>query len=222
LFLSQNQGIICDKMVMKKQIYSIDSKVLSRIYGHRGGWVFTPGVFRDLGNRTAVAAALKRHKQTGLIRQLARGLYDYPRSDPSLGVLTPKTDDIANALRDRDGTRLQPSGAHAANLLGLSEQVPVRVVYLTDGPSRQVQLGRRRIVLQHTTPRNMATAGKVSGLVIQALRWIGQRHTDERKVLSTLRRRLSDADKKQLLTDLRYAPAWIADIMRKVAQPPSR
>ena len=207
---------------MKKQIYSIDSKVLSRIYGHRGGWVFTPGVFRDLGNRTAVAAALKRHKQTGLIRQLARGLYDYPRSDPSLGVLTPKTDDIANALRDRDGTRLQPSGAHAANLLGLSEQVPVRVVYLTDGPSRQVQLGRRRIVLQHTTPRNMATAGKVSGLVIQALRWIGQRHTDERKVLSTLRRRLSDADKKQLLADLRYAPAWIADIMRKVAQPPSR
>ena len=207
---------------MKKQIYSIDSKVLSRIYGHRGGWVFTPGVFRDLGNRTAVAAALKRHKQTGLIRQLARGLYDYPRSDPSLGVLTPKTDDIANALRDRDGTRLQSSGAHAANLLGLSEQVPVRVVYLTDGPSRQVQLGRRRIVLQHTTPRNMATAGKVSGLVIQALRWIGQRHTDERKVLSTLRRRLSDADKKQLLTDLRYAPAWIADIMRKVAQPPAR
>ena len=220
--MSQKQGIICDKMVMKKQIYSIDSKVLSRIYGHRGGWVFTPGVFRDLGNRTAVAAALKRHKQTGLIRQLARGLYDYPRSDPSLGVLTPKTDDIANALRDRDGTRLQSSGAHAANLLGLSEQVPVRVVYLTDGPSRQVQLGRRRIVLQHTTPRNMATAGKVSGLVIQALRWIGQRHTDERKVLSTLRRRLSDADKKQLLTDLRYAPAWIADIMRKVAQPPAR
>ena len=207
---------------MRKQLYSIDSKVLSRIYGPRGGWVFTPGVFRDLGNRTAVAAALKRHKQTGLIRQLARGLYDYPRSDPSLGVLTPKTDDIANALRDRDGTRLQPSGAHAANLLGLSEQVPVRVVYLTDGPSRQVQLGRRRIVLQHTTPRNMATAGKVSGLVIQALRWIGQRHTDERKVLSTLRRRLSDADKKQLLTDLRYAPAWIADIMRKVAQPPAR
>ena len=220
--MSQKQGIICDKMVMKKQINSIASKVLSRIYGHRGGWVFTPGAFLDLGNRTAVAAALKRHKQTGLIRQLARGLYDYPRSDPSLGVLTPKTDDIANALRDRNGTRLQPSGAHAANLLGLSEQVPVRVVYLTDGPSRQVRLSKRRIVLKRTTPRNMATAGKVSGLVIQALRWIGQRHTDERKVLSILRRRLSDSDKKQLLKDLRYAPAWIADIMRKVAQPLAR
>lgn len=207
---------------MKKQIYSINSKVLNRIYGHRGGWVFTPRDFFDLGNRTAIAAALKRHKQKGIIRQLARGLYDYPRSDPSLGVLTPQTDDIANALRDRDGARLQPSGAHAANLLGLSEQVPVRVVYLTDGPSKQVRLGRRRIVLQHTTPRNMATAGKVSGLVIQALRWIGQRHTDERKVLSVLRRRLSDSDKKQLLKDLRYAPAWIGNIMRKVAHPPER
>ena len=90
---------------MKKQIHSVDSKVLSRIYGHKGGWVFTPADFRDLGTRTAVAAALKRHKQTRLIRQLARGLYDYPRSDPSLGVLAPKTDDIANALCERDGTR---------------------------------------------------------------------------------------------------------------------
>lgn len=182
------------------------------------GYVFTPGDFLDLGSRAAVDKVLSRSCQAGTIRKLARGLYDYPRSDPRLGLLSPSTDDIAKALRDRDSTRLQPSGGHAANILGLSDQVPVRVVYLTDGPSRQVQLGKRRIVLKRTTPRNMATTGTISGLVIQALRWVGQRHVDD-KTIEILRRRLSDSDKQRLLKDLRYAPAWIAGIMRKVSQP---
>ena len=100
---------------------------------------------------------------------------------------------------------------------GLSDQVPVRTVFLTDGRSRNVRLGKRQIVLKNTTPRHMATAGRVSGTVIQALRWLGQRHVDDRTV-AILRRRLSDSDKRQLLKDLRYAPTWIAEIMRKVAQ----
>lgn len=202
---------------MGKHSQSIDKHILSRIYGKGRGCVFTPADFLDLGTRSAVDKVLSRNAKTGSIRKLARGLYDYPRSDPRLGVLSPSTDDIAKALRARDSTRLQPSGGHAANLLGLSDQVPVRVVYLTDGPARQVQLGKRRIVLKRTTPRNMVVAGTASGLVIQALRWIGQRHVDEQKVVSTLRRRLSDTDRQQLLKDLRYAPAWIAEIMRKVA-----
>lgn len=203
---------------MGKHTQSIDANTLSRIQRRGRGYVFTPGDFLDLGSRDAVDKALSRSCRAGTIRKLARGLYDYPRSDPRLGLLSPSTDDIAKALRDRDSTRLQPSGGHAANLLGLSDQVPVRVVYLTDGPGRQVQLGKRRIVLKRTTPRNMATAGTVSGLVIQALRWIGQRHVDD-KTVDILRRRLSDSDKQRLLQDLRYAPAWIAGIMRKVAKP---
>ncbi len=90
-------------------------------------------------------------------------------------------------------------------------------VFLTDGPSRKVQLGRRQIVLKQTTPRQMATAGRVSGTVIQALRWLGRQNVDGR-VVATLRRNLSDADKKQLLEDLRYAPAWVADVMREIGQ----
>jgi hypothetical protein len=91
----------------------------------------------------------------------------------------------------------------------------VRLTFLTDGRSRRVQLGRQQIILKHTTPRQMATAGRISGTVIQALRWLGQDHVDGR-VVATLRRRLSDADKRQLQQDLRYAPTWVADIMRSV------
>jgi len=192
------------------------NKVISRIYGAGRGSVFSPSDFSDLGSRTAVATALKRHKQAGTIRQVARGLYDYPRKDPQFGLLSPSSDTVAKALAGRDAVRLQASGAYAANLLGLSDQVPMKIIYLTSGRSRSVQFGQQQIILRHTTTKNMATVGRTSGLVIQALRYLGRRHVDD-QVLSTLRRRLSAADRKTILKDLRYAPAWVADILRKLA-----
>ena len=195
---------------------SIDSKILSRIYGRGKGSVVTPGAFLDLGSRQAVDLVLHRLAKKGTLRRLARGLYDYPRTDPDLGLLSPTTDAIVKALKGRDKILLQPSGGYAANLLGLSDQVPMKIVFLTDGPARRVQLGKQVIMLKHTTPRAMATAGRVSGLIIQALRHIGQRYVDD-AIVARLQKRLSDGDRKQLLQDIRYAPAWIAAILRRVA-----
>ena len=202
---------------MGKHAQSIDIKVINRIFGHGRGWVFTPANFSDLGSRDAVASALKRYRQSGLIRQLARGLYDYPRTEPELGMLTPSPDSVARALAGRDAVRLQPSGAYAANLLGLSPQIPMKIVYLTDGRSKTVQIGEKQIILKRTTPRNMATAGKISGLVIQALRHLGQKHVDE-DVIARLCRRLDADARKQLLKDVRFAPTWIVDIMRRLGK----
>jgi hypothetical protein len=196
---------------------TIDDKVVSMIYGHGRGFVFTPKIFSSVGDPRVIGTILTRLRRKGTIRRLARGLYDYPRKHDQLGLLSPSIDDVAQALKGRDATRLQPSGAYAANLLGLSNQVPMKVVFLTDGPSNRIQLGKQEIVLKRTTPRNMATAGRISGLVIQALRHLGQKHVDE-SVLQTLNRRLNDDDKRQLIKDLQYAPAWIADIMRTIAK----
>lgn len=201
---------------MSKHADSTDSKILRRIQARNRGWIFTPDSFTDLGTRQAIDLALMRHKDSGLIRHLARGLYDYPIIDPQLGPLQPSTEDIANALAGRDATRLQPSGAYAANLLGLSTQVPMKTVYLTDGRARVVQAGNRQIILKHTTPRNMATAGKISGLVIQALRHLGRKNVDQ-QIIAQLARRLDGDARKQLVNDIRYAPAWIADIFRSLA-----
>jgi len=201
---------------MGKHTDSTDSKVLRRIRAYKHGAVFTPDNFKDLGSRSAIDLALMRHLDNGDIRQLARGLYDYPKIDPQLGPLQPSTDDIAKALAGRDATRIQPSGAYAANLLGLTTQVPMKVVYLTDGRSRTIQIDKRQIILKHTTPRNMATAGKVSGLVIQALRHLGKNSVDD-KVIAQLDRQLDADARRQLIRDIRHAPAWIADIFRKLA-----
>lgn len=204
---------------MGKHLNSIDNRILSRITKKGRGCVFTPTDFLDLGSRNAVDHALSRSARAGTIRKLTRGLYDYPRNHPSLGILPPSTDDIAKAIQGRDATRLQPSGAQAANMLGISEQVPAKSIFLTDGRSRQVKLDKRVIILKKTTPRQMATAGRISGIVIQALHWVGRRYVDD-KTIAILRRRLPAAAKRQLLKDIAYAPAWIGEIMRRIAASP--
>jgi len=187
---------------------SVDKQVIRRIYGKRRGWCFTPKVFGDLGSAEAVRIALFRLARKGIIRRLGRGLYDYPKKHPTLGCLSPDPVEIARALSARDATRLQPSGAYAANLLGLSDQVPAKVVFLTDGRARRVRIGRQEIVLKNTTPRNMAPAGRISGTVIQALRHIGQKQLSEAHI-GHLRKILALQDKKRLTKDKVYAPAWM-------------
>lgn len=194
---------------------SIDSNVVRRIYGRHRGWVFTKTHFLDLGSRPAVAKALERLAATGTIRRLARGLYDYPQKHPALGDLPANYQHIAQALAGRDNLRIQPSGAYAANLLGITNQVPARIIFLTDGSNRNVQVKNQKIVLKRTTPKNMATAGHLSGVVIQALRHLGKNNVTD-KTIAILKKRLTKADKRQLISDLRYAPAWIGMIFRQL------
>jgi len=194
---------------------SVSAQILNRIRRHGRGWAFTSDDFDDLGSDAIVRAALMRFEKSGDIRRLDRGLYDYPRKHKVLGLLAPSSDDVAKAVAGRTA-RLQPAGAYAANLLGLSEQVPMRIVYLTDDFSRVIKIGNQQIALKSTTPKNMATAGRTSGLVIQALRHLGQRHVDDSTV-AILRKRLSDEDRKRLLKDVQFAPSWVAKVMRQVA-----
>ena len=63
----------------------------------------------------------------------------------------------------------------------------------------------------------MATAGRISGLAIQALRHLGRQHVDD-DIINQLDGRLDADARKQLLKDVRSAPAWIADIMRRLGK----
>lgn len=196
---------------------SIDAAIRAQVASAQQGRVFSPTDFVNLGSRAAVDKVLSRLAASGALRRIARGLYDRPRTHPLLGSLLPSADEIARALAGKGGLRLQASGAYAANLLGLSEQVPLKLVFLTDGASRTIQVGGQTITLKHTTPRSMATAGRISGLVIQALRHLKQANVDD-QVMGRISQRLSAEDKSILLADAPLAPVWIADIMRRIAQ----
>ncbi len=195
---------------------SIEKAIESRIQEKGSGACFTPKAFLDLGSPEAVRIALHRLERRGTLRRLARGIYDFPKRHAAIGFLAPNPDEVAKALSERDASRLQPSGGYAANLLGLSEQVPARIIFLTDGPTRHVRIDHQEIILKHTTTRNMATAGRISGTVIQALRHLGAKQIGEQHIMH-LRQTLSAHDKAQLKRDRIYAPGWMHRIIDAVA-----
>ena len=201
----------------QKKSNSIDQQILNAIttLGHSA--VFVPTDFLSLGSRQTVDIVLHRLVRKGTIRRLARGIYDFPKEHPKLGTLQPSPEKIAEALVDRDCTRIQPTGAYAANILGLSEQVPAKVVFLTDGPSRTVKIGSTTIQLRRTTPKNMAMAGRLSGLLVQAFRELGKENiTPER--LKHLKRTIPLNARKELLKDIRFAPEWMHSIFKELAE----
>jgi hypothetical protein len=201
-------GSICHENNRTIVAKTVENKIVSRIYGKGRGWVFTPNHFLDLGSRSAVGNALSQLTTAGTIRRLAFGLYDYPKKHPKLGLLSPNPNAIAQAISEKDESRLQPSGAYAVNLLGLSQQVPAKIVYLTDGTEKTVAVGNQQIQLRRTTPKNMVTAGRSSGLVIQAFRYLGKDSvTDDH--ITTLKRTIPDSDRERLWKDRVHAPAWM-------------
>lgn len=193
---------------------AIETTIKSRIYNKGRGWCFTPSHFADLGSSDAVRQALSRLAKKDVIRRLAFGLYEYQREHKTLGTLPPRVENIIKAVTEKDKIKYQPSGAYAANLLGLSEQVPAKIVLLTDGPSKTIVVGNIKIIFKKTTPKNMMSAGTIAGLIIQALKYLGKEHVSI-KALKNLKKKLSDEDRRIIKRDVHVAPDWISKIIKK-------
>lgn len=197
---------------------SVESQLARRIQRSAPGSVFTPDMFAALGSRAAIDKALQRIEAKGLIRRLSRGLYDKPRHDDLFGTLWPSIDAVVKAISGTHRIRTQPIGVYAANLLGMSEQVPAKVILLTDGPSRTVRVGPSQITLRRTTPRQMAAAGRLSGLLIQAFKSFGPLHVTPGHI-RRLRERIPEAERIKVARDLALAPAWMRPLLAEVARP---
>jgi hypothetical protein len=195
----------------------LKDRIAMRIRAKGRGQVYISKDFLDLGSRAAVDQALSRMVKGGVIRRVGRGIFDYPRTNPKLGLqLSPDTDQVAKAVARGRGGAFQPSGAVAANDLGLTTQVPGNQVYLTDGSSGKVRLGKQTLTLKHVSAKRLASRDKVMGPVLQALYFIGKDGlTDD--VLSRLRSTLSEKDRKKLLRESRYAVGWLSEAAHKVA-----
>ena len=194
---------------------SVEKRVVYRIRAKGRGWVFSPRHFLDFGNRKSVDLALFNLTNQGIIRRLGRGIYDYPKIHTQLGILSPSIDSIARLIAEKNNSQLKITGAEAANALGLSTQVPARIVYLTDGPSRKITIGKQIIELRHASPKVMATAGKASGTVIQALQYTGRENVNA-DMMSKVKENLSDEDKKQLKKDMDAAPDWMRPVILEI------
>ena len=193
---------------------SIDDKIVIKIKKARRGSLFFTEDFLSFGSAKTVAKALERLSVKGNISRVARGIYARLDIDPFIGELKPSTEAIAEAISKRDKARIMPTGVLAMNVLGLSTQVPMNVVYLTDGAARKIDLGKRKILFKKTTPKNLSAIGKISGLVIQALKEIGKDKVTENEFQLILKQ-LAKEEPYRLEHDIRLAPEWIRIIMRK-------
>ena len=195
---------------------SIHNQILARIRGKGRGYVFSSKDFLDLGDRNPVDKALSRLWAQGIIRRVTTGIYDFPREDVELGGrLSPDIHQVAQAIARKNGVCIQPSGALAANLLGLSTQVPAKIVYLTNGKSRTVEIRNRTLIFKRVKAREIRPGNEISILVTQALRFLGKERI-EKNVIDHLRRQLSDVDQKKLLKDARYTEDWIWEVVRRI------
>lgn len=194
---------------------STDDKIEQKIKSLKQGTIVFTEDFQNYGSPGAVKVALHRIVKKGLLHHLARGIYAKPTFSTLLNKeVLPGAEEVALAIAKRDKARLLPTGAYAQNALGLSTQVPLRMVYLTDGSPRTIKIGKRSIQFKKTTPKNLALKGKISKLVVQALKDIGKDKAKPQE-LEKIQSLLLKEDKQDLKHDIALAPQWIAEVMAK-------
>lgn len=193
---------------------SIEKQIEKSIKSKPIGSLVVPDDYLSYGTSDAIRKALDRLEDKQVIVRVAQGIYVRPKISKLIGPLVPTAEEVAEAIAKRDRIRTVPTGSYALNALGLSTQVPMNIVLLTDGSPRVVKVGKRTIKFKKTTPKNLMTKGKISRLVIQALKEIGNGNVteeEEQKIIELLKKE----DKKDFMHDLAFAPVWVKKIMKK-------
>ncbi|PIV96732.1 MAG: hypothetical protein COZ16_11110 [Flavobacteriaceae bacterium CG_4_10_14_3_um_filter_31_253] len=193
---------------------SIEKQIEKSIKSKPKGTLVLPDDYVSYGTSKAIQKSLERLADKQLIVRVAQGIYVRPKISKLIGALVPSAEEVAEAIAKRDRIRTVPTGSYALNALGLSTQVPMNIVLLTDGSPREIRVGKRKIKFKKTTPKNLLAKGKISRLVIQALKEIGNGKVtakEENKIIELLRKE----EVKDLKHDIKLAPVWVQKIMMK-------
>lgn len=181
----------------------------------KGTLLFIDDFVEEFDYETA-RKTLQRFHTDGQLMRLTRGIYYIPKQDELLGIIKPSAEQIAISIAKRDKARIIPTGSYALYKLGLSTQVPMNVVYLTDGSPRKVRVGNQKITFRKTSPKNLAVNHSLTGLIIQGLKVLGVRNIDSSQ-LSNLREIIAQSKEiAAIRMNIRYAPVWIQKIVLKI------
>ena len=194
---------------------SAHNQIKSLVLKKRKGAIIFAEDFKKIGNRGTVRISLFRLCKEGLLIRLANGIFLYPKIDRKfgLGVVYPSIFEIANEIAKREKARLIPTGVYAMNRLGLSTQVPAKVIFLTDGTPRTIKIGQNATIkFQKTTAKNLAFKGKITQLACSALKEIGKDNVTEEQ-LQKIEQALSLENNKIIEHDAELTPKWISKII---------
>jgi hypothetical protein len=192
---------------------SIQSTILIKITAGKRGKIIFPSDFSMVGSDDAIRQALSRLAKEKKLIRLAHGIYLYPKIDPELGVLFPPVETIAEAIARRDKARIIPTGVQALNRLGLSTQIPLKAVFMTDGAPRTIRVGKRTIVFQKTSPKMLSIQNELLAMLITAFQELGK-EAITRDVISKIKKIITPDAKEEILKEINIAPAWIEKIIK--------
>lgn len=196
----------------------VHTQIADQIARKKPGALIFPTDFRGIGTGAAIKQALFRMARSGTIKRLAHGIYYTPKIDSILGELTPGAEDVVNMIARKEKIHIVPSGANALNLLGLSTQVPTKMVYLTDGSPRKLKIGKLEVRLKATSRKRVSRKGKISSLVILALEETALHRVDD-ATKNKIKKLLEQEDPKKLKHDLSLAPAKVNDFIVNLFKP---
>ena len=192
------------------------NSIKKRIEESGCGTLFFPDTFADIGSSDAVRSALVRLYENGILTRVAQGIYCYPKIDERWGggTILPSVEEIAQAIAYRDKVRIVPTGAYAMYRLGLSNQIPANVVFVTDGSPRRVSIGKGRgILFKHTSEmKTFAYKSELMALIVTALREIGEENVTEAQ-MSVIREQLRNIPEDDFASDISLAPLWVRKLL---------
>lgn len=171
--------------------------------------------FSGFGPDTAIRKCISRVAKEGRLRRIAHGIYYVPKTDPLLGEVYPSAEEVSRKIAENEKVLIHPTGSYAMNRLGLSTQVPMKVVYLTDGVSRTLAIGKTKVRFKATTRKKLAMKGEISRLVIYALDEMDLKHISPEQN-SKLRALLKKEDPRKLKHDLSLAKGRVHDYIIKL------
>jgi hypothetical protein len=196
---------------------SVTKAIIGKIEEANPGTIFFPADFLDLGNPEGIHTTLSRIVATNTLLRLAKGIYLKPKMDSELGMLKPSMEELAHKIADRDKVVIRPTGTYALNKLGLSTQIPTKVVFLTNGNPKRIQVGKSTIVFQKTTPKQLAIQPENIFLAIQALIALKDQADDP-----NVMQRLTEVLAREKSTDIRkavpLAPQRVAKLLRQISE----
>ena len=195
---------------------SIHSQIKNKIKRKRRGNIILANDFKELGSGDVIRQILSRLCKEEFIIRLSTGIYLYPKISKQIGIVFPSIENIAEAIAKREKARLIPTGVYALNRLGLSTQVPMKVVFLTDGAPRVIKVGKKASVkFKKTVAKHLSLKGEISTLVIFALKEIGKGNVTNSE-LRRIKEVLTYEKQENIRHDATLAPEWISEIMIKL------